>query len=161
MHSLKNIDLIGKKIKIENSSDKTKQNLLGTVIFETKNIVVLRCEKIIKIKKNEILKYKILWCNMPEKNLSVRGKLIEGKIIKMKAKKTAQVEVKTIKFIPKYERYLVRKSKYAVHVPEGVSVSVGDDVLCGETRKISKTKSFVIIKKINSTKNAGDLDETN
>lgn len=98
---------------------------------------------------------------MPEKNLSVRGKLIEGKIIKMKAKKTAQVEVKTIKFIPKYERYLVRKSKYAVHVPEGVSVSVGDDVLCGETRKISKTKSFVIIKKINSTKNAGDLDETN
>ena len=68
----------------------------------------------------------------------------------MKSKKTAHVEIKTIKFIPKYERYLVKKSTFAVHVPEGMDVTVGDTVLCGETRKISKTKSMVIIKKTNT-----------
>jgi len=81
---------------------------------------------------------------------SIRGKLIEAKIIRMKSKKTAHVEIKTIKFIPKYERYLVKKSTFAVHVPEGMDVAVGNTVLCGETRKISKTKSMIIIKKINT-----------
>jgi small subunit ribosomal protein S17 len=94
---------------------------------------------------------------MTEKKLSVRGKLIEGKITKMKAKKTAQVEIKVIKYIPKYERYLVNKKRYSVHVPDDVKVEVDDNVLCGETRKISKTKSFVIIKKIESLKK-GDLE---
>jgi RNase P/RNase MRP subunit p29 len=60
MHNLKNIDLIGKKVLIENSSDVTKFKLSGLIIFESKNIVVLRNkeQKIIKIKKNEILKIK-------------------------------------------------------------------------------------------------------
>ena len=84
-------------------------------------------------------------------SFSVRGKLIEAKIIRMKSKKTAHVEVKTIKFIPKYERYLIKKSKFAVHVPDDVLVSVGDTVLCGETRKISKTKSMIILNKIDTT----------
>lgn len=159
MHNLKNLNLLGKKINIENSSDISKKDLSGLVIFETKNIIVLKLkEKEIKIKKNEILKFKeILWFCMSEKKLSVRGKLIEGKITKMKAKKTAQVEIKVIKYIPKYERYLVNKKRYSVHVPEDVDVKVDDNVLCGETRKISKTKSFVIIKKIDSLKK-GDLE---
>jgi len=158
MVNLKNIDMIGKKIFLENSSDKSKKNLSGLMIFETKNTVVLKTneKKIIKIKKNEILKIKeVLWFDMVEKKLSVRGKLIEGKVLKMKAKKTAQIEIKTTKFIPKYERYLVTRNRYSVHVPEDVTISVGDNVLCGETRKISKTKSFVVIKKIDSVQ--GDL----
>jgi small subunit ribosomal protein S17 len=93
---------------------------------------------------------------MPEKKLSVRGKLLEGKIIKAKSKKTAQIEVKTTKYIPKYERYLVKRNRYSVHVPDGFSVTIGDDVLCGETRKISKTKHFVIIKKIDLSKKGDD-----
>jgi len=93
---------------------------------------------------------------MPEKKLSVRGKLIEGTITKMKAKKTAQVEVQSIKYIPKYERYLKDRSRFSVHVPDEIEVSVGDKVLCGETRKISKTKSFIILKKIDSIKKGDD-----
>jgi RNase P/RNase MRP subunit p29 len=60
MVNLKNIDMIGKKIFLENSSDKSKKNLSGLMIFETKNTVVLKTneKKIIKIKKNEILKIK-------------------------------------------------------------------------------------------------------
>ena len=155
MPNLKDINKIGTKIFIENASDKTKSNLTGLVLFETKNIIVLKSDKnkIIKIKKNEILKNKeVLWFIMPEKKLSIRGKLIEGKVVKMKAKKTAQIEIKTTKYISKYERYLVNRSRYSVHVPEDITIAVGDDVLCGETRKISKTKSFVVMKKINPSK---------
>ncbi len=61
MHNLKHLDLIGKNIIIENSSDKTKIKLSGLIIYETKNIVVLKTDKKnIKLKKNEILKFKIL-----------------------------------------------------------------------------------------------------
>jgi len=60
MHNLKDLNLIGKKILIENSSDFSKKNLSGLTIFETKNIVIIRTKKnkILKIKKNEILKIK-------------------------------------------------------------------------------------------------------
>jgi len=61
MLKVNNINLIGKKIKIVNSSDPTKNDLKGIVIFETKNNLVLRKEnlKIIKIRKSEIIKNKI------------------------------------------------------------------------------------------------------
>jgi len=88
--------------------------------------------------------------NKNQSDFSIRGKLIEAKIIRMKSKKTAHVEIKTIKFIPKYERYLVKKSIFAVHIPDELNVNIGDTVLCGETRKLSKTKSMIIIKKIES-----------
>ncbi len=89
---------------------------------------------------------------MIESKISVRGKLIEGKIIRMKTKKTAHIEVKRTKYIPKYERYLLVKNTYAVHVPEGIAIAVGDTVQCGETRKISKTKSMIVLKKIDVVK---------
>jgi len=58
MLNLKDIDLIGKEIKIINSSDLTKIGVNGIVINETKNIVVIRKKnnEITTIKKNEILK---------------------------------------------------------------------------------------------------------
>lgn len=80
--------------------------------------------------------------------ISVRGKVVEGKIIRMKAQKTAVIEIKTTKFIRKYERYLTEKSRLAVHCPDCMEISVGDWVLCGETRKLSKTKAFVVLKKL-------------
>ena len=60
MLNLKDIDLIGKEVKILNSSDITKIGVSGQVINETKNIVIIRKKdnKLITIKKNEILKMK-------------------------------------------------------------------------------------------------------
>jgi len=61
MPNIKNIDLIGKNVVIENSSDKTKIGRKGIVVFEAKNIVVLKenvSKKLITIKKSEILDLK-------------------------------------------------------------------------------------------------------
>jgi len=111
--------------------------------------------------RNEKLKIKNLWKTMKktcdDKNcpihgqISVRGKLLEGTVFRKKSAKTAYIKMEEKKFIPKYERYLTVSHKKAVHCPECMDISVGDVVLCGETKKISKTKSFVIMKKQTQT----------
>jgi small subunit ribosomal protein S17 len=94
--------------------------------------------------------------------ISVRGKLIEGTVIRKKTGKTAYIQVEEKKYIPKYERYITKIHKKAVHCPECLDISVGDIVLCGETRKISKTKSFVVLKKQAKDKKVKVVkDETN
>ena len=80
--------------------------------------------------------------------ISVRGKSIEGVVIRKKSSKTAVIQMKKIRYIRKYERYMKKTIKLPVHCPECMNIQIGDVVLVGETRKISKTKSFVILKKV-------------
>jgi len=63
MLNLKDLDCIGKNVKIVNSSDLSKIGICGFVINETKEILVIRTkqEKLITIKKKEILKMDIMW----------------------------------------------------------------------------------------------------
>ena len=77
-------------------------------------------------------------------DLVVRGKKFIGVVTKAKAPKTVTVEWTRYVYIPKYERYEKRKSKVKAH--DEIGVKEGDIVLIGETRKISKTKSFVVLK---------------
>jgi len=81
-----------------------------------------------------------------EKNYTVRGVVFEGVVIRQKTSKTIVVKRSIVQYIQKYERSLIKTAKYAVHVPDNITVEVGDLVLVGETRKISKTKNFVLMK---------------
>lgn len=85
-----------------------------------------------------------------EKNLSVRGAVFEGKVVSAKAEKTVKVERILTTFIPKFERYKKTTSVINAHNPEKINAKEGDIVRIGETRKISKTKSFVVIEVIKS-----------
>ena len=76
---------------------------------------------------------------------SVRGTVLEGTVISAKAPKTITIERFITRYVPKYERYKKVRSKVKAHVPDGVLVAEGDVVRIGETRKLSKTKSFVLI----------------
>jgi small subunit ribosomal protein S17 len=82
----------------------------------------------------------------PKQKYATRGITLRGKVVSAKAKKTAIVQIEGIKYVPKFERYKRTRSRLAVHVPEGTNVKEGDNVVIWETRKISKTKSFVITK---------------
>ena len=75
----------------------------------------------------------------------VRGNVFTAKVIRQKSPKTAVVERELVTYVPKYERYAKKRSRLAVHIPDNMKVSVGDLVKIGETRKISKTKSFIIM----------------
>jgi small subunit ribosomal protein S17 len=51
-------------------------------------------------------------------------------------------------YVPKYERYLNRRSKVKAHNPVEISAKEGDTVIIKECRPISKTKKFVVVEVI-------------
>lgn len=91
-------------------------------------------------------------CNDPRcpnhGGLKVRGFIREAKVVSAKERQSAVVQIDYIRKVPKYERYEKRRSRLHVHVPRCMTVKEGDNVLIGECRKLSKTKSHVIIKKL-------------
>ncbi|VVB76355.1 30S ribosomal protein S17 [uncultured archaeon] len=75
----------------------------------------------------------------------IRGNIFEGKVTSAKANKTVTVERELIQYIPKYERYRKIRSRIKAHNPLSINAKEGDWVKIGETRRISKTKSFIVM----------------
>lgn len=80
--------------------------------------------------------------------LSVRGVLLKGRVLKNKMNKTVVVEREHQIYVRKYKRYLRRRSRVSAHLPPCVKVEVGDQVLLGECRPLSKTVSFVVLGRV-------------
>jgi small subunit ribosomal protein S17 len=78
--------------------------------------------------------------------LPVRGQTRNGTVVSTDMEKTVIVEREYDVFVPKYDRYMKRRSRIPAHVP-GVldSLEVGDEVKIAETRPLSKTKSHVVV----------------
>ncbi|WP_418282506.1 30S ribosomal protein S17 [Halorubrum sp. DTA98] len=81
--------------------------------------------------------------------LSVRGQVREGTVVSTDMEKTVIVEREYDVFVPKYDRYMKRRSRIPAHVP-GVldSLEEGDEVKIAETRPLSKTKSHVVVENL-------------
>ena len=79
-------------------------------------------------------------------NLSVRGQIFRGRVVKT-YEKTAVIERELIRFVPKYERYLKKRSKMHAHNPPCINAKEGDIVKAMECRPLSKSVAFVIIEK--------------
>ena len=86
--------------------------------------------------------------------LSTRKKTLIATVVKALADKSAVVEWPRIKKVQKYDRAYHTTSKVAVHVPGCMRVKAGDQVKIAETRKISKTKAFVITEVLKDGKTA-------
>jgi len=82
---------------------------------------------------------------MKDGKLSVRGMRKTGLVVSTKSKKTAVIRMDFMRRIPKYKRWARDSARMVVHNPEEINAKVGDMVRVGETRKISKTKSWVIL----------------
>lgn len=79
-------------------------------------------------------------------SLKVRGRVFTGLVISDRMQKTATVEWPRRKFNKKYERFEVRRTRVKAHNPESMDARAGDTVMIAESRPLSKTKNFVIIK---------------
>ncbi len=78
--------------------------------------------------------------------LPVRGQVIEGTVVSTDMERTVVVEREYEVKVPKYDRYMKRRSKIPAHVPGVLEpLSVGDNVKIAETRPLSKTKSHVVV----------------
>jgi small subunit ribosomal protein S17 len=97
-------------------------------------------------------------CNDPNcpihGSLKVRGNIFTAKVVSVgKMNRSAVVERTFIKKVRKYERLARERARLTVHKPDCIDVHVGDIVKIGETKRLSKTKSFVIIEVV---KRAGE-----
>ncbi|QRV14753.1 30S ribosomal protein S17 [Haloterrigena salifodinae] len=78
--------------------------------------------------------------------LPVRGQILEGTVVSTDMDKTVVVEREYDVAVPKYDRYMKRRSRIPAHVPGVLEpLSVGDTVKIAETRPLSKTKSHVVV----------------
>lgn len=80
-------------------------------------------------------------------SLSVRGNILEGKVVSNRMQDTVVVQKEYEKLIQKYERYEKRRTKIHAHNPSCIDAKEGDRVKIAECRPLSKTKSFVVIEK--------------
>jgi len=78
--------------------------------------------------------------------LSVRGRTFEGTVKSDKMTKTVSVEWERIIKIPKYHRYIIKRSRVKAHNPPCINARSGNKILIGECRPLSKTKKFVVLK---------------
>ena len=70
-------------------------------------------------------------------------KIFTGKVIALKAEKTATVAVERVKIHPLYKKRFRRVRKYQVH--DEIGVKVGDTVKFVDTRPFSKMKKWKIV----------------
>jgi len=78
-------------------------------------------------------------------NLSVRGKLFDGKVTSDKSRQTITLQKESPMYFSKFKRYARSKNTIHAHVPECIDVESGDHVLTAECRPISKSVSYVVV----------------
>ncbi len=81
-------------------------------------------------------------------SLGIRGKLLKGKAVSIKAKDMVIVEREYLQDIKKYMMYEKRRSRIPAHLPPCLGVNEGDSVMIAECRPLSKTVAFVVIEKL-------------
>ncbi|MFX1456114.1 MAG: 30S ribosomal protein S17 [Promethearchaeota archaeon] len=83
-------------------------------------------------------------------NTRIRGKITQGVVVSKKSKNSVIIRRDYVQFVKKYQRYERRNTKLACHLPECLNheINIGDLVKVGESRKISKTKAFIVLGKI-------------
>jgi len=73
------------------------------------------------------------------------SKILTGRILNLKMQKTVVVEIDTTYTHPLYKKTLKRTKKVKAHY-DGTDLKIGDKVTIQETKPISKTKNWIIIK---------------
>lgn len=79
-------------------------------------------------------------------DIKLHGKTFVGTIIKKSQHKTVCVEWSRTAYLEKFERYFKKRSRVKAHNPSCIDANIGDKVTIVETRPISKTKTFVVVR---------------
>ncbi len=74
-----------------------------------------------------------------------RGIQLTGRVVSDKAKQTVIVEMDFARYMYKYERFFRKRSRIPAHNPACINAKTGQIVNIAETRRLSKTKSFVVM----------------
>jgi ribosomal protein uS17 len=110
---------------------------------------MIMAEKVEKKVKEQPVKGEVKRTKTPEAKriLPTHGRTFTGIVVSGKMSRTVTVAWERRHYVPKYQRYERRYSKVKAHNPDSIDAKVGDKVTIMETRPISKTKNFIVIKK--------------
>mmetsp|Transcript_23546 Transcript_23546/g.58104 ORF Transcript_23546/g.58104 Transcript_23546/m.58104 type:complete len:165 (-) Transcript_23546:91-585(-) len=78
-------------------------------------------------------------------NVSIRGKLLRGTVVSNKMKRTIVIRRDYLHYITKYNRYEKRHKNVPAHVSPAFKLNVGDSVIVGQCRPLSKTVRFNVL----------------
>jgi len=84
--------------------------------------------------------------------INVKNEMFSGKVVKKDINRSATIEWNKSSYVPKYERYAMKRSRMRVHSPTCLDAQIGQEVVVARTRPLSKTKNHVIIKVITENK---------
>lgn len=76
--------------------------------------------------------------------VATRGRTFQGTVTKVFGRRAVVEFERTVK-VPKYERFMRKKTKLHSRIPHGMNVSVGDYVKVQECRPLSKMIHSVVI----------------
>ncbi|KLO17002.1 hypothetical protein SCHPADRAFT_919644 [Schizopora paradoxa] len=83
-------------------------------------------------------------------DISIRGRILTGKVVSTKMTRTIIIRRDYLHYIPKYNRYEKRHKNLAAHVSPCFRVDVGDTVTVGQCRPLSKTVRFNVLRVMKS-----------
>ena len=83
-------------------------------------------------------------------NVNIRGKMLTGVIKTTKMKNTVIIRKDYLHYIKKYQRFEKRHKNTPIHVSPAFRVKVGDEILAGQCRPLSKTVRFNMLKVLRS-----------
>jgi small subunit ribosomal protein S17 len=80
----------------------------------------------------------------------IRGKITSGIVVSKRSRNSIIIRRDYLHFVKKYQRYERRNTRLACHLPDCLKneINLGDLVRVGESRRVSKTKSFIVLDKI-------------
>ncbi len=78
-------------------------------------------------------------------NVSIRGRILRGRVISTKMNKTIIVRRDSLHYIRKYKRYEKRHRNTAAHISPAFLVKDGDTVTIGECRPLAKTVRYNVL----------------
>eukprot|EP01136_Pigoraptor_vietnamica_P016658 Opistho-1_new@60842 len=88
-------------------------------------------------------------------NVSIRGRILTGTVVSAKMKRTLVIRRDYLHYIKKYNRFEKRHKNLSAHVsPAFKDIDLGDSVVVGQCRPLSKTVRFNVVKVIKDRKAA-------
>merc|ERR1712002_271014 len=80
-------------------------------------------------------------------NVSIRGRILTGRVLKMKMMRTIVIRREYLHYVRKYCRFEKKHKNLSVHLsPCFRDVALGDIVTVGECRPLSKTVKYNVLK---------------
>merc|ERR1719150_1420325 len=80
-------------------------------------------------------------------NVNIRGRILTGRVLKMKMMRTIVIRREYLHYVKKYNRFEKKHKNLSVHCsPCFRDVEIGDVVTVGECRPLSKTVKFNVLK---------------